>query len=646
MRYLVLSSLLSFAILAADPPSVVSNVNVTSDKVEDVSSLEAWKKAFIKDGMSDKEKALAVFKSVAMFRHQDVPSREYVPHEETPFDPIKTFNVYGYNMCSGASAAIIQLARAAGLKARGWAIQNHSVPEVFFDGKWHLLDASLLVYFPQPNGDIAGVEEISQAIDEWYVQNPSFKGNDAKLREFMRGNGWKKGPAILTHTTAYDSNGWLPAATHGWYSTMQEYENKSKHFLYEYGAALGYRVNIQLRPGEKWIRNWSNKGLHVNLLENGPLGCLNKAPGQDDLRYSPALGDLAPGRVGNGQHIFRALASRDLSTAIDGMNIRPGEVTGTRSPVIATLNTAEPGYITYRLPSSYVYLDGTLQFTNMHANREVKVEFSRNHGRDWKVIATSKTEETVTIDLKPFIHRLYDYQIRFSLAPMSSIENVVFIHDIQHSQRALPALAQGKNTITFSTGANEGTYTLEGALHPDRKEKNLVYTEFAPQLENFSGSPLFMTGGTGSVTFPVKVTGDLKRLRIGLHYRARDKADSLEIQASYDGGKTFKTFGLAEGPTPGYSTVYSTSEIPPETRDALVRFSGKQRTTTGILDWRIDADYAERYGGFRPVKITYVWTENGEEKKHVHIAKQPNETYTIDCATKPVMVSYTVELAE
>jgi hypothetical protein len=59
------SGLPDTAFTAAEPLSgVVSHVKVISNHVEDVSSLEAWKKSFIKDGMTDEEKALAVWKSV------------------------------------------------------------------------------------------------------------------------------------------------------------------------------------------------------------------------------------------------------------------------------------------------------------------------------------------------------------------------------------------------------------------------------------------------------------------------------------------------------------------------------------------------------------------------------------------------------
>lgn len=649
MRYLVLASLICGVFLSAGetpPPAIVSHINVVSDKVEDVSSIDAWKRSFIKEGMTDKEKALAVWTTVVKFRQQDNPPREYLQGEETPIDPIKLFNVYGYCMCNGASGTIMSLSRQLGLKARGWTITNHSVPEVWWDNKWHLLDASLIVYFPQPDGHILSVDEISAAVEDWYKKNPGMRGDEKKMYAFSKDFGWKKnGPPALSHTPYYDFNGWLPAATHGWYSTMQEYDNHAKHFLYEYGVALGYHLNVQLRPGEKLTRNWSNQGLHVNLLENSGAGSLNGVPGKDDLRYSPLYGDLAPGRIGNGTHEFKPFVSRDLRSALKAEGVRIGADFKTNSPVLSTINEV-PGEVIYRLPSSYVYLGGTLQFDNINAGRTVTVEFSRNNGLDWTEIGKTQTLETLKIDMKPHIYRLYDYQIRLKLGPLAAIENLSFTHTIQHSQRALPALGQGENKLTFNAGPQEGTITLEGAMDPNRKAKNLVYTEFHPQLENVGGVPLILSGGSGTVTFPITTPGDIKRLRVGFHYRARDKADSWELQASFDGGKTFKAFGTAEGPTPGNSITLVCNDVPAGARSALVRFAGKQRNTTCFLDWRIDADYAEPNGGFRPVKITYIWMDGGEERKNIHIAKSPQETFSIFCDAKPLMKSYTVELAD
>src|SRR5678810_1029062 len=61
---------------AAPAGGVVSHIKVVSDKIEDVSSFESWKKSFIKDGMTDEQKAMAIWTTVVKFRHQDSPPYE------------------------------------------------------------------------------------------------------------------------------------------------------------------------------------------------------------------------------------------------------------------------------------------------------------------------------------------------------------------------------------------------------------------------------------------------------------------------------------------------------------------------------------------------------------------------------------------
>jgi hypothetical protein len=65
-----------------------------------------------------------------------------------------------------------------------------------------------------------------------------------------------------------------------------------------------------------------------------------------------------------------------------------------------------------------------------------------------------------------------------------------------------------------------------------------------------------------------------------------------------------------------------------------------------MFSFRIDADYKEPHGGFRPVRVTYLWEEGGLEKQDVHVAKKPDETYQITCESTPVMKSLILELAE
>lgn len=619
--------------LERDRAGVVCNVTVLSDKVPDVSSLEAWKASFLKDGMTDAEKALAVWRTVRTFQHQDVPPVEYLQGDEIVQDPIKVFNVYGYAMCSPASAHVTALARAAGLQARGRILNGHSVPEVFFDGAWRLLDASLLCYFPKADGTLAGVDEIMAGVREWYEKNPGFKGDEQKLREFMRGGGWRRGPEILSRCPQYDENGWFEAATHGWYSTMMEYDGSATGF-YEYGYSLGYRVNLQLRPGERLTRNWSNRGLHVNMDRGGAPGCLTLRVGEGALRYTPKDGDLANGRVGNGTLEYEMPVSGDWrSGVLEATNL--GDRPEVKDP-------SRPGVLVLRMPSSYVYLTGKLSY---RASGDVAVSYSDNHGLDWRALGGGSGERT--IDLSPHVLRRYDYRLRLELRGAGArLEALRIAHDLQHSQRPLPALAQGPNTITFRAGPHEGTITLEAPGGLEAKGKQLVYTDFHPDLRGFEPNLFVGPSGRGQITFPVSTPGDLVRLRFGTHYRARDARDGLDYEVSFDDGKSWKTVDRAPGGVAGFCKYVTFSDIPAGTRRALVRFSATSRNATGIFSFRIDADYREPRGGFRPVKVTYVWEENGRPKELSFVARRPQETWTVTCAARPVMKSIVLELAE
>jgi len=163
---------------------------------------------------------------------------------------MKVIHVYGHSYCGMAAAHAIELARYIGLEARGWTINTHVVPEIKWDNAWHLLDPSLIVYFPKADKTVAGVEEIVAGVKAWYATNPDYwdgkHGIEEKLRKLHAEggwNGWKKGPEILSRCPTYDPTGWVPAKSHGWYSQMQEYDGTAGNgppVLYEMGYSQGY----------------------------------------------------------------------------------------------------------------------------------------------------------------------------------------------------------------------------------------------------------------------------------------------------------------------------------------------------------------------------------------------------------------------
>jgi hypothetical protein len=631
----------------ASQVGIVSHVKVLSDKVEDVSSPEAWRKSYITEGMSDQEQVLAIWRTVVKYRHQTDPPNEYL--QDNTHDVFKTIHVYGYGMCCCASSHVETLARYLGLEARGWAITRHSVPEVFYDGSWHMVDGSLMNYFLNPDGKIASVGDIKQAVMDWHDRNPGYRGNDGKLRQFAAGGGWQKGPALLASTgdRFWDNNGINLAGWHGWPSTMQEYDGQA--FLFDYGGSMGYELNVQLRVGERLTRNWFNKGLHVNLLEGGDQPLTKDTSW---LGMCRKLGDVAPGRIGNGTREYDVpLSDGDFRRgALTAENLATSREDNSSPAAVHVKDPAQPGVLILGMPSSYVYLSGQVSFESVVGpGGSIAVAFSDNHGLDWTEIARIDKSGQQQIDLKPHCYRRYDYRLRFQMSGRGTgLDALSIRHDIQHSQAPLPALLEGDNQITFSAGPQEGTVTLEGATSVDYrdKERNLFYKDFHPVLAGDVRTDGMRVEGKGSITFPIATPGEMTRLRVNAFYRARDKRDGYDVQVSFDGGGTFRPVLQLGGPTPGTTRYFTVSDVPPGTKEAQLRFNGHTVNTTMFFGLRIDADYRQPHGGFRPVKITYVWEEDGKPQTHEHVATRPEETYTIRCGPQTVVKSFTVELAK
>ncbi|KPJ55660.1 MAG: hypothetical protein AMS16_03885 [Planctomycetes bacterium DG_58] len=636
-----------FAAGAAGPVGVVSNVKVLSDKVEDMSNLEAWKKTYIKEGMTNEEKALAIWKTVVKYRHQTSPPNEWLQLAGNVHDFMKTVHVYGYGMCCCASANIEQLGRYIGFGARGRIISGHSVPELYYDGKWHLLDASLINYFKSPDGSIASVEELITAVTTFRKENRDTCESNATLRKFARDWGWKKGPPLLASTEFYSKDGPNFAGTHGWIATMSEYDCK-RNQVYEYGYSQGYRPNVQLRPGERLTRNWFNKGLHVNMKDGKGPDILKTYRG---MGYwgKLGLGRLTPGRVGNGIHEY-AVPVGDASLRLSALSY---ENLAAQDGKLRVAAANQPGVLVIRMPSSYVYLSGEINLkAAVGPGGDVVVSFSDNNGLDWKEVAKIEQSGDQKIDLTSQCFRHYDYRLKFEMKGAGTgLDALNIRHDVQHSQLPLPGLRAGRNTITFSSGPQEGTVTIEGNMDPEGKAKGrqVLITDFHPVLENMQPKTLRVqeynrTGG--SATFTLESPGDMTRIRMGAHWRARDQREGWIMQVSFDDGQTWQETGHMGG-NAGCCTYVTYDEVPKETRKALIRYkTTRMRNTLCLFDLRVDADYTEPNGGFRPVKVTYVWTEDGEEKRDVRVAKKPNETYTITCAKEPLMKSLIVELAD
>jgi hypothetical protein len=643
----VVAAVLAAATFAsAQEVGVVSNINVFSNHSEDVSSIEAWKQSYISDGMSDQDKAIAIFNTLVRYRHQATPPSEFLSSGESGghvHDPFKTIHVYGYGQCCCAAGQASALARYLGLEARGRNITAHSVSEINIDGQWCLIDGSVMNYFVKDDGKLASVDEIHQEVREWIQHHPDLIGNDSALRQFARDGGWRQGPPLLAKAEQfYGEHGVNTAGWHGWSSTMQEYYKVMEPF--EFGSTIGYRLNVQLRPGEKITRNFFSRGIEYTNSMNKQY--YDELQTRERLGIQETLGDRAPGRVGDGTTEWNVpLALPQLQrSALAVENLAAADTGG-----IAVADPAEAGVLELRFPNSYVVVKARTGLkAHIPSGGAIAISFSDNNGLDWRPVTTLDRSGEHEVDLTEFALRRYDYRLRFELTGSGTgIESLHTFNDFQCSQAALPAIIGGENTITFQAGPQEGTITIEGNTDAERAEKanQVTIMDFRPVLNGFSEN-LRMDGGSGDATFSIATPGEMTRLRISSHWRARDERDGFQVQVSFDEGETFTTIDTLPGPYRGMTRYTVFEDVPAGTQEALVRFVGRQVNTAALWDIRIDADYAEPNGGFVPVRITYEWDEAGEAKRHSELVAQAAHQYTINCGPEARVRSYTVELAE
>jgi hypothetical protein len=106
-------------------------------------------------GMTDADKAFALW-------FQDIQYRHHSPGDNSELgDPVKVFNVYGYNTCGNDSISLATLWRAAGLKAAPARALGHCISQAYYDGGWHFYDGDMhSVYLLRDNQTVAGEQDI------------------------------------------------------------------------------------------------------------------------------------------------------------------------------------------------------------------------------------------------------------------------------------------------------------------------------------------------------------------------------------------------------------------------------------------------------------------------------------------------------
>jgi hypothetical protein len=194
----------------------------------DFRSLDKIVARAIEPQMTDSEKARALWWQEVQHRfHWEGDNGELL-------DPVKVFNVYGYNTCGNDSICLAGLWRKAGLKVAPARLVGHCVTQVFYDGSWHLMDGDMQsIYLLRDNETIAGEQDL-------------VRDHDLIRRTHTQG-------MLQTDGRAGDE----------WESSIYVFEGQVAGDRNSAASAL----NMTLRPGEAIVWRWG----HLNPIKyHGP----------------------------------------------------------------------------------------------------------------------------------------------------------------------------------------------------------------------------------------------------------------------------------------------------------------------------------------------------------------------------------------
>ncbi len=295
--------------------------------------------AAVTPGMSDAEKAFALWFQEIRYRHHSPGDNDEL------LDPVKIFNVYGYNTCGNDSICLATLWRAAGLRAAPARALGHCISQAFYDHGWHFFDGDMhSVYLLRDSETVAGEQDL--VLDHDLIKRDHSKG-------------------ILLPDTWWDGQGMCAMYSHEGAVTGQR------------GADSAATMNMVLRPGEAIVWRWGQ------LEPFKHHGALMSMPAYPALIYN-GLWEYRPALT-NEFWRHGAAAIENIACDLDGL----------------TSESGKKGVVVWNLRSPYVFVGGRISAEGDNVKFSVSVD-----GKTWQTVKDDLDKAFPTVGPARYEYRL------------------------------------------------------------------------------------------------------------------------------------------------------------------------------------------------------------------------------------------------
>ncbi len=615
------------AVFCAGLPAGQNGIRLTGSSQPDCWSVEEIVRETTRGIQSDREKALALHRfGMRHFIHFDGPKEE---RNEYITDPVKLSAVYGYALCGNNSSAMNALYSAAGLKARKRSMPGHSIPEVWFEGKWNYIDTDMFGYVFLPDGKIASVDELVREPDLFLKQ----KSPPDPFFPFDR-----KEDMASVFRGADPSRDYHPyASAHVMHLALRTGE--SARLFYRPRGEGRYFLTPDFRPdlGVTYKDYWT-----VGPVRKDSLAWCDRPPASyanGVIEYAPDLRSEAFARENPDRSGVAAGQGRSRPELVAE---RPGETASlvikvTTPWIIAGLQN---DLTSFEDNSGGAVVNGW--FWRAGESDENRILVSRDAGRTWHKVWENSYRGAVPfrVDLTRWAEGEYGYWVKFEWVDRGGkgqvgLEGLRMETWVQLSPMALPRLEAGRNTFRFAASPRAAVYNHSrwdrGQGLPGQQLNNAAIGDRSPYLRPADPSR------PAVVTFETGTEREIRELRVSLRARAArgSQGVSAVLSISEDSGATWRELERFS-PHPEHTTnhmwfnhVLRGGAIDGRRCRLKVAISG------GGLDQVIaNSVVAAPPESPSPVRITHVWREGERERTFSRVTPREADghSYAVDAA--------------
>jgi hypothetical protein len=591
-----LAVIITIAVCAMPVSASVHNLKVVTDASPDYHDIESLIHSITAKWDTPAEKCWAIFYWNHIARRQTNPM---ILHGLECADPIRQFNDYGYTMCSTIAGVNCAIWDAMGYPVKFWDVTLHTVPEVKYDGRWHMYDNSMSALYTLCDGvTIAGVEDIGKEAGCAVSAGRVEPGHIARCHCL----------------TANSHNGFLTGADCA-RSLDQEYRcfnpNGLKYRYYYYNWDRGHRYVLNLRRNETYTRYYRSLGSSGSYY----VPSQGKDPEAANPRY---------GIRGNGVWTFRPVLSADGLRAAhsisDCVAVEPSGVVPTKA--------GSTGQVIFKVQAANVVASMSIQaeFRRTIDADLNTISISTTNGLVWKEVWTNPKlgESAVNLELVDEVSGAYEVLVRVSLLGKddprdSCLEHIELKTITMLNSKTQPKLLLRRNTVYVGLGDQTETVVFWPDLQADKyksyvvEQKNIVSRAEHPGYQGVMHA--VRANEDAYVVFKMDTPGDITRVNYGGRFYNRAPRSHIDLLHSFDGGKTWtKSWSLTETSPPWDVIHYETIEdIPAGCRSILFKYllngSAAGTDACSIYAVRMEANYTPGDTTFTPVEVTFNWSE-------------------------------------